>query len=218
MEVAPKPTLKNDDNAVSPIFGAVLIVLLTFVLAVATVVAVYNDDAIERISNSLTKTPAAIIDTKIIENYGPKYRDIDIKIWHKGGDSLTLDSTFIILSGKGISQIGVFGFPGFKKEFGDITVKYTNLAYDGKRQEKYIDTNSAAFDDGLWSTGEQLILNGEDSSSGINASTIIVTVNGISSDYDNYGFDTGTPVTIKIFDKTTQRIITEGTAIVKPAE
>ena len=218
MEVAPKPTLKNDDNAVSPIFGAVLIVLLTFVLAVATVVAVYNDDAIERISNSLTKTPAAIIDTKIIENYGPKYRDIDIKIWHKGGDSLTLDSTFIILSGKGISQIGVFGFPGFKKEFGDITVKYTNLAYDGKRQEKYIDTNSAALDDNLWSTGEQLILNGEDSSSNINGSTVQVIVNGISSDYDNYGFDTGTTVTIKIFDKTTQRIIAEGTAIVKPAE
>lgn len=218
MKVTPKPPLKDDDNATSPVFGAVLIVLLTFVLAVATVAAVYNDGAVERISNSLTKTPTAVIDTEIIENYGSSYRDIDIKIWHKGGDSLTLDSTFIMLSGKGTSQIGIFGFPGFKKESGDITVKYTNLAYNGKRQEKYIDTNTAALDDGLWSTGEQLLLNGEDSSSGINASTVLVAVNGISSDYDNYGFDIGTTVTVKIFDKTTQRIIAEGTAIVKPAE
>ena len=218
MKVALKSTFKASDNATSPVFGAMLIILLTFVLAVATVAAVYNDDAIERITNSLTKTPAAVIDTKIIENYGSSYRDINIKIWHKGGDSLTLDSTFIILSGKGTSQIGVFGFPGFKKESGDITVKYPNLAYDGKRQEKYIDTNNATLDDGLWSTGEQLILNGEDSSSGINASTVIVTVNGISSDYDNYGFKSGTTVTIKIFDKNTQRIVAEGTAIVKPAE
>ena len=218
MKVAPKPTLKNNNNATSPVFGAVLMILLTFVLAIATVTAVYDDGAIERISNSLTKTPAAVIDTKIIEKYSSSYRDIDIKIWHKGGDSLILDSTFMILSGKGTSQIGVFGFPGFKKESGDITVKYTNLAYDGKRQEKYIDTNTPALDDGLWSTGEQLILNGRDSSSGINASTVIVTVNGISSDYDNYGFKSGTTVTIKIFDKTTQRIISEDTAIVKPAE
>ena len=218
MKVALKSTFKASDNATSPVFGAMLIILLTFVLAVATVAAVYNDDAIERITNSLTKTPAAVIDTKIIENYGSSYRDIDIKIWHKGGDSLTLDSTFIVLSGKGISQIGVFGFPGFKKESGDITVKYTNLAYDGKRQEKYIDTNTAALGDGVWSTGEQLILNGEDSSSGINTSTVLVTVNGISSDYDNYGFKSGTTVTIKIFDKTTKRIIAQGTAVVKPAE
>ncbi len=213
-----KLAIKEDDNAVTPILGAVLMVFLTFVLAGATVAAVYDDGAVERISNSLTKTPTAVIDTEIIEKYGSSYRDINIKILHKGGDSLTLDSTFIILSGKGTSQIGVFGFPGFKKESGDITVKYPNLAYDGKRQEKYIDTNTATLDDGLWSTGEQLILNGEDSSSGINASTVIVTVNGISSDYDNYGFDTGTTVTIKIFDKTTQRIIAEDTAIVKPTE
>lgn len=218
MKVVPKPTLKDNNNATSPVFGAVLIILLTFVLAVATVAAVYNDGAIERINNVFTKTPMAVIGTKIIEKYGSSYRDIDIKIWHKGGDSLTLDSTFIILSGKGTSQIGVFGFPGFKKKKGDITVKYTNLAYDGKRPEKYMSTNSAVIGDSLWSTGEELILNGEDSSSGINGSTVQVTVNDILSDYDNYGFDTGTTVTIKIFDKTTQRIIAEGTAIVKPAE
>jgi len=213
-----KQAIKDEENAVTPVLGVLLMVFLTFILAVATVAAVYDDDTVERINSIFTKTPTAVIETKIIENYGSSYHDINIKIWHKGGDSLTLDSTFIILSGKGTSQIGVFGFPGFKKESGDITIKYTNLAYNGKRQEKYIDTNSAALNDGMWSTGEQLILNGEDSSSGINSSTVHVIVNGISSDYDNYGFDTGTTVTIKIFDKTTQRIIAEGKAIVKPAE
>ena len=215
MKVMRKQTLRNNDNAVSPILGSILIVFLTFVMAAAIVTAIYDNGAIE---NMFTKAPTAVIEIEEVANYDSSYHDINIKLWHKGGDSLALDSTFIILSGKGISQIGVFGFPGFKKEYGDVTVKYTNLAYDGKHQEKYIDTNSAAFDDGLWSTGEQLILDGEDSSSGINASTVLVTVNGISSDYDNYGFDTGTTVTIKIFDKNTQHIIAEGTAVVKPAE
>ena len=219
MKVMRKPTLRDSDNAVAPIFGAVLMVFLTFVLAVATVAAVYNDDAVERISNSLTKTPAAVIEIEGIENVvpNPPYHNIDTILWHKSGDPLVLDSTMIVLSGEGESYIGVVAHGGWMED-GYIIVKYSNLAYDGKRQEKYIDTNSAALDDNLWSTGEQLILNGEDSSSNINGSTVQVIVNGISSDYDNYGFDTGTTVTIKIFDKTTQRIIAEGTAIVKPAE
>lgn len=51
MKVASKPTLQNNDNAVSPVSGGVLIIFLTFV-AVATVAAVYNDSAVERINNS----------------------------------------------------------------------------------------------------------------------------------------------------------------------
>ena len=214
MKVMRKQTLRNNDNAVSPILGSILIVFLTFVMAAAIVTAIYDNGAIE---NMFTKAPTAVIEIEEIANYDSSYHDINIKLWHKGGDSLALDSTMIVLSGEGISYIGSVGYGGWF-ESGDTNVKYTNLAYGGKRQGKYIDTNSAAFDDGLWSTGEQLILDGEDSSSGINASTVLVTVNGISSDYDNYGFDTGTTVTIKIFDKNTQHIIAEGTAVVKPAE
>ncbi len=223
MKVMRKPTFRDSDNAVAPIFGAVLIVLLTFVLAVATVAAVYNDDAVERINNAFAKTPTAVIEIEGMVGGVPNpvhYHNINIKLRHKGGDSLAVDSTMIVLSGEGESHIGIVGVAGVSSwmENGDTNVKYTNLAYSGKINEKYIKTNSAALDDGLWSTGEQLILNGDDSINGTDASSVFVSVNGISNTSNNYGFKSGTTVTIKIFDKTTQRIIAEGTAVVKPAE
>lgn len=209
-----KPTLRDSDNAVAPIFGAVLIVLLTFVLAVATVAAVYNDDAIERISNSLTKTPTAVIEIEGIENYGPEYHDINIILRHKSGDSLVLDSTIILFSGKGTAYSG--SFPIFTKIEGDVVVKYLDLTKSGKYPT--YKTHNPSLEDGLWSTGEQLTLNGDDSIDGTDASTVLVSANGISNTSNNYGFKSGTTVTIKIFDKTTKRIIAQGTAVVKPAE
>ena len=213
-----KINFKNDDTAISSVIGVILMVFLTIVMATTTMIIVFNNGAT---AQTFTKTPMAIVEIEGIENYGPKYNDININLRHKGGDSLLIDSTMIVISGNGSSFIGVVGVAGvssWTEKDEDATVKYTNLAYVGKRQEKYIDTNSAALGDGLWSTGEQLILNGEDSSSGINASTVLVTVNGFSSDYDNYGFRSGSTVTIKILDATTQRMIAESTAIVKSAE
>lgn len=216
MKVMRKPTLRDSDNAVAPIFGAVLIVLLTFVLAVATVAAVYNDGAIERINNALTKTPAAVIDIEGIVGGIPNdvgYYQNYIRLLHKSGDSLSLDSTSIIISGDGSSHIGTF--PIFTKVEGEVMTKYIDLTTSGKLST--YKTRNPSLDDNLWSTGEQLILRGDDSIDGTDASTVLVTVNGISNTYNNYGFKSGTTVTIKIFDKTTQRIIAEGTAIVKPA-
>lgn len=224
MKVAPKPTLRNNDDAVSPVFGAILMILLTFVLAGATVAAVYNDDAVERISNSLTKTPTAVIEIEGIENIipNPPYHNIDTILQHKSGDSLALESTMIILSGEGSSYVNIVGQVGQTGhvggvEYGNIIVKYVDLTTTGKRSQ-YNTHNNPSFEDNLWSTGEQLILNGDDSINGSAASTVTVSVNGISNTSNNYGFDTGTTVTIKIFDKTTQRIIAEGTSIAKPAE
>ena len=221
MKVMRKPTLRDSDNAVAPIFGAVLIVLLTFVLAVATVAAVYNDDAVERISNSLTKTPAAVIEVEGIvggiqsEPNTIRFDQNYITLMHKSGDSLVLDSTLIILSGEGSGYVGVT-CAGGHMEYGDTVVRYTDLTINNKNNI-FLQHNSA-LDDGLWSTSEQLNLWGEDSINGTDASTVLVTVNGISNTSNNYGFKSDTTVTIKIFDKTTQRIIAEGTAIVKPAE
>ncbi|MCL7410379.1 MAG: type IV pilin N-terminal domain-containing protein [Methanosarcinaceae archaeon] len=214
-----KQAIKDEENAVTPVFGALLMVFLTFVLAVATVTAVYDDGAVERINNLLTKTPAAVIEIEGIENGAINpvpYHTINTILRHKGGDSLLLDSTIIILSGGGRSYIGFVGHGGGMKT-GDMTVKYSDLTMNGKLPEYNI-TNSAMLDDNLWSTGEQLILNGGDSINGTDASSVLVSVNGVSNTSNNYGFDTGTTVTIKIFDKTTQRIIAEGKAIVKSAE
>ena len=217
MKIVHKPTLKDNDNAASPILGAVLMVFLTFVLAVATVAAVYNDGAVERISNSLTKTPAAVIEIEGIVGGVPnavQYAENYISLVHKSGDSLALDSTFILISGDGSSHIGTF--PIFTKVEGEVITEYVDLTTTGKRSTYRI--RNPSLDDDIWSTGEQLILRGDDSIDGTNTSTVLVTVNGISNTYNNYGFSSSSTVTIKIFDKTTKRIIAEGTAIVKSAE
>jgi len=222
-----KLVIKDNDNAVSPILGTVLILLLTFVLAVATVAAVYNDGAIERINNALTKTPTAVIEIEGVVGgirSDPNTIRFDqnyITLMHKGGDSLSLDSTFVILSGDGNSYVSVVGQVGHVghvggNEYGDIVVNYVDLTKSGKLST--YKTRNPPLDDNLWSAGEQLILRGDDSINGTDASTVLVSVNGISNTSNNYGFKSGTTVTIKIFDKTTQRIIAEGTAIVKPAE
>ena len=221
MKVAPKPTFKGSDNATSPVFGAMLIILLTFVLAVATVAAVYNDGAIERISHSLTKTPVAVIEIEGIvggvqsEPNTIRFDQNYITLMHKSGDSIGLDSTSIILSGEGSSYVGII-FAGGHMEYGDTVVRYTDLTPNDKNNI-FLQHNSA-LDDGMWSTGEQLILWGKDSNIGNVSSSVLVSANGITSNYNNYGFKSGTTVTIKIFDKNTQRIVAEGTAIVKPAE
>ena len=220
MKVSSRPTFRYNDNAVSPIIGTVLILLLTFVLAVVTITAVFNDDA-ERINNAFTKTPTAVIEIEGIvggiqsEPNTIRFDQNYITLMHKSGDSLVTSSTYVILSGDGSSYVGVVSSGGHY-EYGDVMVKYINLAYDDKVSE-YSSTNPA-FDDELWSTGEKLILWGKDSINGTDASTVTVSANGISNTSNNYGFKSGTTVTIKIFDKTTQRIIAEGTAIVKPAE
>ena len=213
-----KLTIKDEDNAVTPILGAVLMVFLTFVLAGATVAAVYDD---ERINNVFTKTPTAVIEIEGIvggiqsEPNTIRFDQNYITLMHKSGDSLDTGSTNIILSGDGSSYVGVVGSGGHY-EYGNVIVKYTNLAYDGKVSE--YNSINPALDDGLWSTGEKLILWGKDSIDGSDASTVTVSANSVSNTSNNYGFKSGTTVTIKIFDKTTQRIIAEGTAVVKPAE
>jgi len=222
MKVSSKPTFRYNDNAVSPIIGTVLILLLTFVLAVATVAAVYNDGAVERIGNSLSKTPTAMIEIEGIvggiqsEPNTIRFDQNYITLMHKSGDSLDTSSTNIILSGYGSSFVGMVGNTGNHMEYGDSVVRYTDLTPNDKNTS-FLEHNTV-IDDGLWSTGEKLILWGRDSSIGNGPSTVLVTVNGISNTSDNYGFKSGTTVTIKIFDKITQRIIAEGTAIVKPAE
>jgi len=225
MKVMRKPTLRDNNNAVSPVLGAVLMIFLTFVLAVATVAAVYNDDAVERINNAFTKTPTAVIEIEGVVGVIPNppnpggYDDNYIRLVHKSGDSLALDSTLIILSGEGSSHIGIV--PNSTKVEGNVIIRYVDLTTSGKTTSGKFPTykkRNPSLDDNLWSTGEQLILRGDDSIDGSDASTVLVSVNGITDTRNNYGFKSDTTVTIKIFDKTTQRIIAEGTAIVKPAE
>ncbi len=75
---------------------------------------------------------------------------------------MSLEWTSIILSGEESSEISVVAASGWN-EHSDIVVKYVDLRPVGKagKDITYADRNPI-IDDCLWSTGEQLVLNGYD--------------------------------------------------------
>jgi len=204
--------IKNN-NAVAPVFGAVLLVILTVLLAGAVATTVVSTGSI--LSSS---PPVAMIEVNDAVGGVPnavKYKENFVILEHKGGDSLDLDSTFVVLSGEGSSYVGQVGNGGFKV-YGQLTAKYFDLTPEGSFFT-YI-SNNPCIDDGLWSVGEILVLNGDDSINGTDASTVHVSVDGYFDTSNNYGFKEGRIVTVKIFDSLTDRVICEDVVNVRPFE
>lgn len=205
--------LKNN-AAVTPVIGVVLLVMLTVLLAAMVAAIVMSDGVFGSISSS---TPMAMIEVKDAVGGVPnavKYKENFVILEHKGGDPLDLDSTFIVLTGDGSSYVGAF--VGGSKVYGQTTVKYFDLTPSGTYAT--YKSNNPCIDDGLWSAGEELVLNGDDSINGTDASTVHVSVEGYSDTSNNYGFREGSLVTVKVFDSTTDRVIAEDVVSVRSPE
>ncbi|ETA67876.1 Protein of unknown function (DUF1628) [Methanolobus tindarius DSM 2278] len=206
--------LLDNKCAMSPILGVVLMLLLTIVLAGITVSAVYSDEML----SSMKPTPVADIDVIYIEGGLPKYphyvkyEENFIYVRHMGGEPLSLDSTKIVINGMGSAYEGVV--PHGTLHTGAIFISYDDLYFDGKDFD--YSSNNQVLSDGLWSTGEELILNGQDGISSV--STVYVTINGVTNTSNNYGLKENTMITIKIFDIQTQRLIAESECQVTLAE
>ncbi|WP_143072301.1 type IV pilin [Methanolobus profundi] len=194
-------------EAISPIIGVILMLLLTVLLAGITVSAVYGDDMV----SSLKEAPMASIEVEHVDGGLPKYptyvgyKKNFLYLDHMGGDPLPADSIRLIISGDGSSYSGVFG--SGTTLYGDLIITYDDLMFEGKIP-KYASRNPC-LSDGVWSTGESLVLNGDDSINGTSASSVYVSINGITETSNNYGLEEDTWITVKIFDKDTQRIISE---------
>ncbi|MEL4306276.1 type IV pilin N-terminal domain-containing protein [Methanococcoides sp. LMO-2] len=204
--------LKND-GAVAPIIGALLLVMLTVVLGGLVAAAVMGDGVFGSISSS---TPMAVIEVKDAVGGVPnavQYKENYLVLEHKGGDPLDLDSTFVVLSGDGSSYAGKVGYGGFKV-YGQVTAKYFDLTPDGTCATYR--SNNPCIEDGIWSVGEILVLNGDDSINGTDASTVRVSVGGYSDTSNNYGFKGGSEVSVKVFDSITDRVIAEDIVSVRP--
>lgn len=204
-------------GAVSPIIGAIMMLFLTILLAGITVSAVYGGDA----ALSLSQAPMALIEVEYVEGGVPnypayiRYEENFIYLIHMGGDSLQADSTRIIISGEGSSYTGVPSHGGFLLN-GELSIIYDDITISGK-DSPYASNNPDLLD-GVWSTGERLVLNGQDSPGGSASSSVHVEVNGMTNTSDNYGLKEDSMVTIKIFDKESQCIISEFESVVTPAD
>ncbi len=108
----------ENEEAVSPIIGVLLMVLLTVFLAAIVMTQAYA------LTSKLEKVPMTYIDVKNIDDNGVA----DIKVTHKGGDSLTSGDWGISIVPAGKSP--VFRRSNFENSFsvGDqiITTNLTN--------------------------------------------------------------------------------------------
>nr|WP_321496807.1 type IV pilin N-terminal domain-containing protein [uncultured Methanolobus sp.] len=176
--------------------------LLTIVLAGITVSAVYSDD----IGTSLSGSPLASIKVESVEGGVPNQIRFDqnyIRMVHKGGDPLPASSTKIVITGDGSGH--TTNFIGGMNLYGTVLVSYDNLLFHGK--ETAYATRNPALSDGMWSVGEELILNGQDAHNP--SSTVFLSVNGYANTSNNYGLKAGSIVTIKVFDSERQLLISE---------
>jgi FlaG/FlaF family flagellin (archaellin) len=208
-----KFSIIHDKCGMSPIMGVVLMVLLTIVLAGITVSAVYSDD----IANSLSSAPFASIEVIHVEGGMPHQIRFDqnyLYIVHKGGDPLPAASTKIVITGEGSGHTR--NFIGGMDLYGDVLISYDNLLFDGK--ESAYKSKNTDLSDGMWSVGEELILNGQDAINGGPSSTVSLSVNGFTNTSKNYGLKSGSTVTVKVFDIKTQLLIAECECEVTPAE
>ncbi|WP_256622265.1 type IV pilin [Methanolobus chelungpuianus] len=210
--------LRKNNIAISPVIGVILLILLTILLAGITVSAVYGKDY----STSLEPAPMAVIEIESVVGgvpyigypYGIRYEKNFIVLQHKSGDPLDVDSTYLIITGEGASTIGTR--PRYAIPKGEIVVIYGNLDYGGK--ERPYKTRNPDISDGMWSAGERLVFNGYDSIDGTARSSVHVTINGISNTYNNYGLKENSVITIKIFDRKSNKIIAEAKYKVTPAK
>ncbi|MDG6243112.1 MAG: type IV pilin N-terminal domain-containing protein [Methanolobus sp.] len=207
------PMNERHNSAMSPIVGVVLMLFLTLLFAGITVSSVYGED----IAASLTKTPMAMIGVEFVEGGVPnavRYNENFLYLAHMGGDPLMTGDTKILISGQGSAYEGTV--PHGRRHYGEVIISYDNLLYEGKRPE-YASGNGD-ISDGVWSSGEKLVLNGYDSINGTVFSSVSVSINGIKDTSNNYGLKAGNIISIKVIDKNTDRIISECEHMVVPAK
>jgi len=204
---------KYHAGGISPVMGVILMLFLTLLLAGITVSSVYGGN----IALFSGKVPMASIELEYAVGGVPndvKYEENFLCLMHKGGDPLLTDSTRIVISGEGSGYEGVV--PSGTRHYGEVFISYDNLLFEGKKPV-YASRN-ADISDGVWSAGETLVLNGHDSPDGSVSSSVHVAVNGMTNTSDNYGLKENKMVSIKIFDKHTQCIISEFECLVIQAE
>jgi len=127
-----------------------------------------------------------------------RFQDNVIILKHAGGSPLPQDSISVQILGTGNAYIGTPGSGG-RLVYGDIEIHYENLSAN-KKNICFGKNNAEMIKDGFWSTGEILILTGNDS---LNALTpgISVTVDGENGTSNNYGLSAGTDVEISVYQK-----------------
>ncbi|MGB9938475.1 type IV pilin [Methanosarcina sp.] len=212
---------ESASEAVTPVVGSILMLLILVVLAGAVANSIFNsvgEDA--NFQPLIAKITIKSCDGGL--RYAPKsenatFENNSIVLAHEGGSPLPLDATCIKILGDGNTYQGDVGGGGITIK-GKTEVFYQNLSPTGKNPTYYVVNNKATLEDGSWDVGEKLVLCGQDSAEGIVKSSVKVSVDGDSDTSDNYGFKAGSEITLKVIDIKNSNVIAEQRAIIKHAE
>lgn len=224
--VRPMKKFGENKSAVSPVIGVILMVAITVIMASTIAASVF-------LFNPAAKAPYAVIEIKEVKG-GLRYDSPNVNfnenwiiLFHEGGDSLEINKTKILIRGYGETQNITTGTPGSLSR-GDIIIDYTDLGFSGKLEsrptwntEPYsfeyhgYEFHNYGLNDGYWSAGEKLILNGQDSISGNESSSIKVQINNIAKTSNNWRLSGGKNIDITIIDISSQQIIAKMSSIVK---
>lgn len=203
-------------NAVSSVIGTVLLVGMTVIMVSIIALSVFAIGAFE---------PEIAPDAKIVvmeakgglASAGTAFKNNTILLKHKGGDSLNIKNTKVIITGAGQSHRG-FGstyVPAGNPHVGDTQVIYLNLTDHGK-DSIYKTHNEYILQDGFWTAGEELLFSGDDGGDANDyESSVWVSVDGDGDTSNNYGFKTGGKIDIIVIDAPTNQIIYTAFAVIK---
>lgn len=141
-----------------------------------------------------------------------RFQDNIIILKHAGGSPLPLESVSVQIAGSGNSYKGTPGSGG-RIVYGGIDIHYENLMPDQK-DACFGKNNAEMIKDGFWSSGEILILTGNDSKNA-SAPGISVSVDGDYGTSNNYGLSAGTKAEISVYQTNTngKRLIFKKTVI-----
>lgn len=207
-------------EALTPVLGSLLLLLITVALMGAVVVSFNSVSGEENFQSPVAKITLESCSGGLY-GVGPtaervRLEENRIVLIHEGGSSLPIDAVSIRIYGDGNSYQGIPGYGGNSIK-GDLSVSYLDMSSQGKNP-KYMALNGAVLENGLWDVGEKLILCGQDSSVNAIDSSVKVSVNGVGNTSDNYGFKEGSEITLKVIDTKSRIVLTEQRAVVKHVE
>lgn len=208
---------KPTSEAVTPVIGSIIMLLILFALAGVATVNFFNNAE----GGATPQSPVVRISLESCEGglrYAPQgenstFENNTIVLIHEGGSPLPLDATCIKILGNGNAFQGDVGKGGIFLTGSTETI-YQNLS-PIEKSSRYKSQNKEVLNDNFWGVGEKLTLHGDDSAIGSIISSVKVSVNGDSNTSDNYGFKAGSEITIKVIDIKNNNVIAEQKDIVK---
>ncbi|MDR2944589.1 MAG: hypothetical protein LBU81_05880 [Methanosarcinales archaeon] len=148
-------------------------------------------------------SPAAPVKIDVIDfsggdryNDSMRFQDNILVLKHAGGSPVPLDAVSVQVRGNGNAYFGIPGSGG-KLVYGGLLVRYENIS-GGKKNSYFEKNNKEMLKDGFWSSGEMLILSGNDSLN-TSVSSVFVSVDGEPKTSNNYGFSSNQILEIQIY-------------------